>query len=280
VSTPRTSTHRSSTDTERPTTSSGGGFSYEGVLVGVPTYNERENVTRLVTALRENLPGATILVVDDGSPDGTGDLAAEMARSDPLVHLLRRPRKMGLGTAYVAVFDHARSIGARIAMTMDADFSHRPQDAPAVVRAALRPGVDLAIGSRYVPGGDIVGWPQSRKLLSTIANRLIRASLRTSTHDCTASFRAYSMELIDRLDFSKLESTGYSALPELLLLIDGVGATIVEVPITFVERERGATKLTKRELAKSLANVVRMRRRRVARSRAQRRAGAAGKGAR
>jgi hypothetical protein len=163
---------------------------------------------------------------------------------------------------------------------MDADFSHRPQDTPAVVRAALRPGVDLAIGSRYVPGGDIVGWPQSRKVLSAIANRLIRASLRTSTHDCTASFRAYSMELIDRLDFSKLESTGYSALPELLLLIDGVGATIVEVPITFVERERGATKLTKRELAKSLANVVRMRRRRVARSRAQRRAGAAGKGAR
>jgi dolichol-phosphate mannosyltransferase len=124
--------------------------------------------------------------------------------------------------AYVAVFDHARSIGARIAMTVDADFSHRPQDTPAVVRAALRPGVDLAIGSRYVPGGDIVGWPQSRKVLSAIANRLIRASLRTSTHDCTASFRAYSMELIDRLDLSKLESTGYSALPELLLLIDAV----------------------------------------------------------
>ena len=240
------------------------GAEFTGVVVGVPTYNEADNIVRLVSELRGNLPGAVVLVVDDGSPDGTGTLVDAMAQNDTLVHVLHRHGKLGLGTAYTAVFEYARARGAHIAMTMDADFSHRPSDAPAVARAALADGVDLAIGSRYVPGGTIVGWPRQRKALSAVANRLIRASLGITTTDCTASFRAYRVALLERMRLDLLENAGYSALPELLLLADAQGARIAEVPITFVERQLGVTKLTKRELVNSLTNVARMRLRRSA----------------
>ncbi len=240
------------------------GHEFDDVFVGVPTYNEAENAPQLVRELREHLPGATIMVIDDSSPDGTGDLIAATCRSDPLVRLRRRPRKLGVGTAYLAAFEEARKVGARIVLTMDADFSHRPQDAPAIVRAVRRDDVDLAVGSRYVPGGSIIGWPRGRKALSSIANRLIRTSLDRQINDCTGSFRAYRMELIDRLDLSALRNTGYSALPELLLLVMAAGGGIVEVPITFVERQHGATKLTQRELLNSLTNLIWLRQRRVA----------------
>jgi glycosyltransferase involved in cell wall biosynthesis len=236
---------------------------FDDVLVGVPTYNEAPNAPRLVMQLRQHLPGATILVIDDSSPDGTADLVTAMCSSDSRLRVLRRPRKLGLGTAYLAAFAEARSIGARIVMTMDADFSHRPQDAPAIIRAVQHDGADLAIGSRYVPGGSIVGWPRGRRVLSAAANRLIKISLRTRVQDCTGSFRAYRLELIDRLHSPGLRNTGYSSLPELLMLALDAGAHIVEVPIAFVEREHGATKLTRRELLNSLVNLVWLRQQRV-----------------
>ena len=241
----------------------GGIGEFAGLLVGVPTYNEAQNAPRLVADLRRHLPGAIILVIDDSSPDGTADLVSMLAETDTLLRVLRRPRKLGLGTAYLATFAEAQRCGARVVMTMDADFSHRPQDAPAIVRAVLQSDADLGIGSRYVPGGSIVGWPRGRRVLSAAANRLIRASLRTRVTDCTGSFRAYRMELAERLMAQGLRNPGYSALPELLMLAIADGARIVEVPIQFVERERGATKLTRRELVNSLVNLVWLRRRRL-----------------
>jgi dolichol-phosphate mannosyltransferase len=236
---------------------------FERVLVGVPTYNEAENAPRLVRDLRQHLPGAILLVIDDSSPDGTADLLSSMSETDPLLRVLRRPAKLGLGTAYLETFAQARMVGARVAMTMDADFSHRPQDAPAIIRAVLQAGADLAIGSRYVPGGSIIGWPRGRRVLSAAANRLIRMSLRTTVTDCTGSFRAYRMELADQLHEQGLRNTGYSSLPELLMLSIAADARIVEVPIHFVEREHGATKLTRRELVNSLISLLWLRRRRL-----------------
>jgi dolichol-phosphate mannosyltransferase len=231
------------------------------VLVGVPTYNEAENAPRLVRELREHLPGATILVIDDSSPDGTADAVAAIGATDSRLRVLRRPRKLGLGTAYLAAFSEARSLGARIVLTMDADFSHRPQDAPALIRAVRHGGADLAIGSRYVPGGTIIGWPRGRRVLSAAANSLIKVSLHTRVSDCTGSYRAYRVELIDRFDDVGLRNAGYSSLPELLMLAIAAGANIVEVPIAFVERAHGATKLTRRELFNSLVNLIWLRRR-------------------
>jgi dolichol-phosphate mannosyltransferase len=248
------------------------------VLVGVPTYNEAQNAPRLVKELRAHLPGATILVIDDSSPDGTADAVATMCRSDPQLRLLRRPRKLGLGTAYLAAFSEARSLDARIVLTMDADFSHRPQDAPALIRAVRHHQADLAIGSRYVPGGSIIGWPRGRRVLSAAANSLIKFSLHTRVSDCTGSFRAYRLELIDRFDDVGLRNAGYSSLPELLMLAIAADARIVEVPIAFVEREHGATKLTRRELVNSLVNLIWLRRRRLELARRHDRDSGAGDG--
>lgn len=235
---------------------------FDGVLVAVPTFNEAGNIARLVTGLRSHLPGATILVIDDASPDGTAAITAAIAENDTLVQLHHRPAKLGLGTAYRHAFETAQAMGARVLLTMDADLSHRPQDAPAIVEAALQPGTDLALGSRYMPGGSINGWSPYRRMLSRIANGLIRLALDVRLTDCTGSFRAYRLELLERLDLANLHNTGYSALPELLLLAKLAGAHTVEVPISFVERERGATKLTRRELANSLVGLVDLRRRR------------------
>ena len=236
---------------------------FDRVLVAIPTYNEVENVDNLLEGLRAHLPGATLLVIDDGSPDGTAERVRQVAARDPRVRLHSRPGKLGLGTAYVAAFDEAARMRARVVLTMDADLSHRPQDAPAIVRAVLDGPADLAIGSRYVPGGAIVGWPMARRVLSANANRLIRGALKTPVRDCTGAFRAYRTPLATAIG-PQLANTGYSALPELLMLAESAGSHIDEVPITFVERERGATKLTRRELINSLSSLVQLRRRRRA----------------
>ena len=239
-----------------PPVAPSGAEPFSDLLVGIPTYNEAENAPRLVVELRRRLPGATIMVIDDASPDGTGDLVALASESDPHVRVHRRPAKLGLGTAYLAAFAAARQEGASIVLTMDADFSHRPEDAPRVVQAARAGGVELAIGSRYVAGGHIIGWPASRSLLSATANWLVRAALHTQVRDCTGSFRAYRMSLVERIERTGVQRTGYSALPEMLYLATSTGARVREVPITFVERTRGATKLTQRELVDSMASLA------------------------
>lgn len=235
----------------------------DSTLVVLPTYEEAENISPLIHGLRDALPLATILVIDDGSPDGTAEIVDGLARTDPRIVLHRRPGKLGLGTAHRLGFEYALSNRFRTVLTMDADLSHRPADAPRLVARSRQPGVDVAVGSRYMPGGHIEGWPASRRVLSYCANKLLRASLGAKVRDCTGAFRAYDVAFVGTLPLDELGNTGYSAIPEQLLIAMQQGGTLVEEPITFVERQMGATKLTKRELGNSLLNVVHMYRRRM-----------------
>lgn len=242
----------------------------DSTLVVLPTYQEAENISPLIHGLRKALPQATIMVIDDGSPDGTSEIVGDLAESDKRIVLLRRSGKLGLGTAHRLGFEYAVRNGFRTVLTMDADLSHRPADAPRLVARSRQPGVDIAVGSRYVPGGHIEGWPASRRVLSYCANALLRASLGAKVRDCTGAFRAYDVAFVRTLPLDELGNTGYSAIPEQLLVAMQQGGALVEEPITFVERQLGATKLTKRELGNSLLNVVHMyRRRRQAGARAR-----------
>lgn len=234
----------------------------EETLVVLPTYEEAENVGPLLRALRQELPKATLLVIDDASPDGTAALAEDLAASDPRIVVLRRRGKLGLGTAHRVGLEFAVDHRFHTALTMDADLSHRPADAPRLIARSKQRGVDLVVGSRYVSGGCITGWPVTRRALSGSANVLLRAAMGIGVHDCTGAFRAYDVALLHRLPLDQLSNTGYSALPELLLMAAAVDAVIVEEPITFVERQAGATKLTRREVGNSLVNVVHLYRRR------------------
>jgi glycosyltransferase involved in cell wall biosynthesis len=230
-----------------------------GTLIVVPTYNERENAGRLIDQILEMAPGAEVLVIDDGSPDGTGEVVTEIAAREPRVHLLERGRKLGLGTAYVAGFKYGLEREYARVMTMDADFSHHPRHLPAILAAAAEPGVDVAIGSRYVKGGGVVGWGPHRKLLSFGANTFARTMLGLSPHDCTGAYRCYSRATLQRLDLAAPMAHGYSALIELLWHCRRLGLHIREVPITFADRELGESKISSSEIRRGLTTVLRLR---------------------
>lgn len=229
-------------------------------VVCLPTYNEAENIPRLVAAVRRALPEAGILVIDDGSPDGTGGLVQQAAAADPRVFLLSRPSKLGLGTAYMAAFAYALENGYDCAMTMDADFSHPPERLSALL-AAVDSGAHLAIGSRYVPGGGVVGWPLRRRILSALANLFARAMLRLQAHDCTGGFRCYGRSTMQFLLGEPLRSSGYSALIELLVRCERAGLRVAEVPITFTDRLAGASKISRAELRRAMLTVLQHTRR-------------------
>jgi dolichol-phosphate mannosyltransferase len=231
-------------------------------LVCLPTYNEAENIARLIVAVRQALPQASVLVIDDGSPDGTGDLVRQVAATDSRVFLLKRPGKLGLGTAYMAGFGYALEHGFDRALTMDADFSHPPDRLPALL-AAVDGGADLAIGSRYVAGGGIQGWPLRRALLSSGANTFARTVLRLHTHDCTGGFRCYAEGTVKFLLAEPLRSSGYSALIELLTRCERAGLRVAEVPITFTDRVAGASKVSRDEIWRALVTVSRLAARRA-----------------
>jgi len=227
-------------------------------LMIVPTYNERDNIDRLLSELRAADPELSILVVDDASPDGTAQIVRTRSRSDPRIQVLERPGKLGLGTAYLAGFAHAVKHGFELALTMDADFSHPPSAVPRLI-TAVRDGADLAIGSRYVPGGGISGWSPGRRLLSRFANAFVRIILRLQAHDCTAGYRCYRREVVKHLLRDPIRSSGYSALLELLLQVQRRGARIVEIPIHFQDRTAGESKITGREIFRALLTVLRLR---------------------
>ncbi|MBW7883129.1 MAG: polyprenol monophosphomannose synthase [Caldilineaceae bacterium] len=227
-------------------------------LIIVPTYNERENLPRLLAQLRD-LPGDVhVLVVDDNSPDGTGAIADAVAACDPGVHVLHRPGKLGLGTAYRAGFRYGLQHDFQYICTMDADFSHSPASLLALLDKAVE-GYDLVIGSRYVPGGAIVGSPPLRKLISYSANWLAHTILGIHTHDCTAGFRCYGRAVLETIDLDSIFSSGYSFLIEMAFHIEQAGFRIGEVPITFVNRTEGASKINKLEIVKAFYTLLRLR---------------------
>jgi dolichol-phosphate mannosyltransferase len=223
------------------------------VTVVVPTYNERENIPHLAAAVL--LHGYRLLVVDDGSPDGTGRLADEISSDVPGMEVLHRSAKAGLGRAYGVGFRRALEGGAEIVAQMDADFSHNPSDLPRLV-GAVESGADLAIGSRYVPGGATPDWPRRRKWLSRSANRYARAMLALKVADATAGFRAYKRSALGRLPYAEAQSSGYGFQVEMTWWATQHGLGIVEVPIVFRDRELGHSKMGAGVVVEAMALVT------------------------
>ncbi|MGY1722341.1 polyprenol monophosphomannose synthase [Blastococcus sp. SYSU DS0533] len=224
------------------------------VLVVIPTYNEAENLARVLDRLHASVPGAHALVVDDGSPDGTGAIADERAVADPRVHVLHRSAKAGLGRAYVAGFRWARAHGYDVLVEMDADGSHAPEQLPDLLAALA--DADLVLGSRYVAGGRVEDWPAHRLLLSRAGNRYTRWALRLPLHDATGGFRAARAELIDRLPFDEVASEGYCFQVDWAWRAVRAGARVTEVPITFTERAFGRSKMTGSIVGEAWARVT------------------------
>ncbi|MFE2757897.1 polyprenol monophosphomannose synthase [Actinosynnema sp. NPDC059335] len=212
------------------------------VLVVIPTYNERDNIGKIVRRLHTALPATQVLVVDDGSPDGTGQLADEMAAADDRIHVLHRTEKAGLGAAYVAGFRWALERGYGVVVEMDADGSHAPEDLPRLLDALH--DADLVLGSRYVPGGSTVNWPKYRELISRGGNVYSQIALGAKVKDITGGFRAFRAEVLDRLKLGTVASQGYCFQIDLAWRAIELGYRVVEVPITFTEREVGESKMS------------------------------------
>jgi glycosyltransferase involved in cell wall biosynthesis len=224
------------------------------VLVIVPTYNEAQNLELILSRLHLSIPTVHALVVDDGSPDGTGELAEKLAAVDPRVHVLHRAAKAGLGAAYIAGFRWAREHGFDVVVEMDADGSHAPEQLPRLL-AALG-SADLVLGSRYVPGGEVTDWPLHRLLLSRAGNRYTRWALRLPVSDATGGYRAARAELIDRLPFDDVASQGYCFQVDWAWRAVRAGARVAEVPITFTERAFGRSKMSGSIVREALVRVT------------------------
>ncbi len=223
-------------------------------LVAIPTYNERDNLERTVEATRRSCPDVDILVVDDNSPDGTGELADALAADDDRLRVLHRPEKQGLGAAYLAAFDWADRHGYRTVVEMDADGSHDPADLPRLLDALT--DADLAIGSRYIPGGKVRNWPLHRLALSRGAGVYTRLMLGLSVRDVTAGYRAYRLAALGKLELDTVTSVGYCFQIDLTWRAVKAGLTITEVPITFTERRAGASKMNRSITVEALRNVT------------------------
>jgi len=226
-----------------------------GVLVVLPTFNEVQNLERVVDGVRRL--GHDVLIVDDASPDGTGDLADRLAAADKGVRVLHRARKLGLGSAYQDGFRIGLTDGAALLVEMDADGSHLAKDLDGIVDAARRSG-GLAIGSRYIRGGSIEGWPFHRWLLSWGANVYCRTLLGLPTHDCTSGYRCYTRELLERIGLDEVVSQGYSFQIEMVWRSRRLGYPVVEVPIRFEDRVAGASKVSRGEMHRGLWTVLRL----------------------
>jgi len=223
-------------------------------LVIIPTYNERESLPRQLDAVHEAAPDVDVLVVDDASPDGTGAWADQRSRDDARVHVLHRAAKEGLGAAYLAGFRWGLDRGYDLLCEMDADGSHRALDLPALLARAS--SADLVIGSRWVAGGEVVNWPRHRLWLSTGANTYVRLALGVSVHDATAGFRVYRAATLRGLDLDRVESQGYCFQVDMAWRVIRAGGTVVEVPITFVEREAGVSKMSGAIIREALWKVT------------------------
>ncbi|MHB0877065.1 MAG: polyprenol monophosphomannose synthase [Anaerolineae bacterium] len=224
--------------------------------VVIPTYNERENLELLVDSIMALPLPIGVVVVDDNSPDGTGDIADALAGRHPSVCVVHRPGKLGLGTAHIAGMRRAMAGGADLILTMDADFSHHPRFIPDLVAAMGK--ADVCIGSRYVPGGGTAYCTLPRRALSWGANAFARFLLGLPAHDCTAGFRCYHRQVLERMPLDRIFSNGYSFLIEMLYYCHKAGARVSEVPIMFENRRRGTSKISRKEIWSAVYTVVRL----------------------
>ena len=228
------------------------------VLIVMPTYNEVDNLRAIIAAVHVELPAAHLLVVDDGSPDGTGALADEMAAADPRIHVLHRSGKLGLGTAYIAGFRYAIRERYDYVFEMDADFSHDPRYLGELL-AAARAGAGLAIGSRYVAGGGTRNWGLGRKILSRGGGLYARTILGIKVKDLTAGYKCFRREVLEALDLDAVRSEGYSFQIELTYRTIKAGVRVVELPIVFEDRRVGQSKMSRRIMLEALGVVWRLR---------------------
>ncbi|GAA1772989.1 polyprenol monophosphomannose synthase [Nocardioides hankookensis] len=225
------------------------------VVVVIPTYNEAENLAWIVGRLRAAQPSIDVLVVDDGSPDGTGDIADELAAADPAVQVVHRTSKDGLGAAYLHGFRVALDAGYDVIGEMDADGSHQPEQLDRLL-AALRDGADLVIGSRWVPGGAVVNWPLRRELLSRGGNLYVRLLLGVRVRDATAGYRLFRRTTLEKIDLETVQSTGYVFQTDMVARTLAAGLAVREVPIEFVERVRGDSKMSGSVATESLRRIT------------------------
>ena len=228
----------------------------ERTLVIIPTYNERENLPLIVGRVRKATPEVHILIVDDGSPDGTGQLADDLAAATPdKIHVMHRTAKDGLGAAYLAAFDWGLERNYGVLVEMDADGSHAPEQLYRLLDA-IDGGADVAIGSRYVDGGTVRNWPWRRLVLSKTANTYARVLLGVGINDITAGYRAYRREVLEKIDLSAVDSKGYCFQVDLTWRSINNGFTVVEVPITFTERELGVSKMSGSNIREAMVKTA------------------------
>lgn len=227
----------------RDGTASADALAAERVCVVLPTFNERASLADTVQRVRDTLPSATVLIVDDNSPDGTGMIADELAARDSFVHVLHRAHKEGLGAAYIAGFEWALERDFALIAECDADGSHQPEQLHDLVRA-ITPEVSLAIGTRWMPGGSVRNWPKYRMLISKLATSYARLMLRSKLRDVTSGFRVFRAETLRSIDYTGAAAHGYCFQIELAWQTERAGLGVVEVPIDFVERAEGRSKMT------------------------------------
>lgn len=234
----------------------------ETALVIIPTYNEIENISSIIEAVLTQGPEYSVLVVDDNSPDGTGELVAVLGKENTRVRLLQRPGKLGLGTAYIAGFKYGLEHDFDYIFEMDADFSHNPSDLNRLL-AACRKGADVAIGSRYVKGGNIRNWSKDRLVLSYSASLYVRSITWMPVHDPTAGFICYKRKVLASMDLDKVRFIGYTFQIEMKYYAWSKGFRLAEVPITFVDREKGSSKMQANIISEAISGVLKMRWRKI-----------------
>ncbi|MBK9734441.1 MAG: polyprenol monophosphomannose synthase [Saprospiraceae bacterium] len=236
----------------------------DSYLVIIPTYNEIENVHSIIDAVLKQGPEYSVLIVDDNSPDGTGDVVRIMMEKESRIHLIQRSGKLGLGTAYIAGFKYGLEKNFDYIFEMDADFSHNPDDLKRLLLACKVGGADVAIGSRYVKGGNIKNWSKDRLLLSYGASLYVRSVTWLPVLDPTAGFICYSRNVLKTLDLNKIKFVGYTFQIEMKYYAWSKGFKLVEVPITFVDREKGNSKMHSNIVSEAIQGVIKMRWRKAA----------------
>ncbi|KWX00985.1 dolichol-phosphate mannosyltransferase [Carbonactinospora thermoautotrophica] len=226
------------------------------VLVIIPTYNEAENIERIVQRVRTANPDVHVLIADDNSPDGTGEIADRLAETDGQVHVMHRKGKEGLGAAYLAGFRWGLEQGYDVLVEMDADGSHQPEQLPRLLNALQEQQADLVLGSRWVKGGEVVNWPKSREILSRGGNTYARIMMGIPLRDATGGYRAFRRRTLEGIDLASVQSQGYCFQVDLAWRAIKAGFRVVEVPITFVERELGASKMSRQIVMEALWRVT------------------------